>query len=216
MKHYFLSALLLTGLIVSCSPSTEKTETDSNPQSTAETTSAGGKTAEKDTLVGPKGSATSRFSVSGSDRIYTYANYTVKVSEKPDYGGDKISITNSAKEVWEVPFVEMSFFSGISGDYLLIDQGSSEVLRDFHIYDLKTRKETGVVTVDSDEMSIEGGKLTYYTLVEPKTIKKLPACPEGAEWKKNGLGIGYLQKRIVELSTGKVTNTEEYKCRALS
>ncbi len=215
MKQYFIPILFSASVLVSCSSKQEKAAAEDKKASVPEATVPTKATAGNDTIVGPKGAASAKITESGSNKTFTYGNYTVKTSQAADGGGDKITVTNANKETWDIPFVEMSFFHGISGDYLLIDEGSSDIMRKVHIYDLKTKKEIAVVQSDDDE-SIEGGKLTFYTLIQAKKIKKLPACPEAAEWKKNGLDIGYVQKRVVELLTGKITTTEEFKCRALS
>ncbi|MFN7116937.1 MAG: hypothetical protein ACK4TA_09080, partial [Saprospiraceae bacterium] len=70
-----------------------------------------------------------------------------------------------------------------------------------------------------DEIILEGDQITYYTLLDEasaKALKPKPDCPEEKEYKEAGLGIGYMEKFILNIKTGAVTATKTYKCRAIS
>jgi hypothetical protein len=123
------------------------------------------------------------------------------------------------QDTTEISRAGFNFFNGISGNYLFIDEGTYDLGRTMYIYDITTNKKVGEFLFDSEEINVESDQVSYYTLLEEnaaRALKPKPDCPEEKEIKANGLGLGYMEKYILDIKTGKVTATKTYKCRALS
>lgn len=143
---------------------------------------------------------------------------TVEIEDGSIGESIKIAYNNNADTV-EISRKGFNFFNGVAGNYLFVDEGTYDLGRTMYIYDITTNKKVGEFVFDSEEVSITGDQITYYALLEEnaaQALKPKPDCPEEQDIKNAGLGVGYLEQFILDLKTGKVTATKNYKCRALS
>lgn len=215
MKNRFLFALAILLTVAACQQ-TPKSETDAQTETQTPPAPVG-----QDTLIGPKGAAPTKFYVNNDITVYQYPAFNILVETVEIEDG---SIGESVKIARPTDTVEISrqgfnFFNGVAGNYLFVDEGTYELGRTMYIYDINTREKLGEFIFDSDEIILEGDQITYYTLLDERAAKALrpqPACPEMQEYKEAGLGIGYMEKFILNIKTGEVTATKEYKCRAIS
>ncbi len=213
MKNGLLFAILLIGFLA-CKQ-TPKGET-TNDNITVEPTPVG-----QDTLLGPQGATPAKFYVNNDITVYQYPdlNVLVETVELEDSTiGESVRIAKS-NDTAEISRQGFNFFNGVAGNYLFVDEGTYELGRTMYIYDINTRQKLGEFIFDSDEIILEGDQITYYTLLDETSAKALrpqPTCPEAQAYKEAGLGIGYMEKFILNIKTGEVTATKEYKCRAIS
>jgi hypothetical protein len=170
----------------------------------------------KDSLIGPAGAEKAIFTAADTFRTFEYPTYTIKVTDI-EYGGERVTVTpKDGSASWSTANIEMSFFNGIVGNYLLIDEGTLDIARTMHVIDLTTHQEVGKFEYDSNNVSFENNALIYFQLEDEKNVLKKPACPEAAEWRKGGLDVGYAQKKIFDLKTAKISNLGEWMCMPLS
>lgn len=213
MKNRLTIALFIAILFAACKQ-TPKEETTDTPQTPP--TPVG-----QDTLLGPSGALSSKFYVNNDITVYQYPafNILVETVEIEDGSiGESIKIARST-DTTEISRKGFNFFNGITGNYLFVDEGTYDLGRTMYIYDLSTNKKVGEFIFDYQEVTIEGDQISYYTLLDEasaKALKPKPDCPEEQEIKDAGLGLGYMEKYILDIKTGKVTATKTYKCRALS
>ena len=216
MKNRFLLAILVALLFAACKP-TPKDDTN-----TADTTPTPPTPIGQDTLLGPNGALPTKFYVNNDVTVYQYPDFNVLVEtvEIEDGSiGESIKIARTSGDTTEINPKGYNFFNGIAGNYLFVDEGTYDLGRTMYIYDLTTLKKLGEFVFDSEEITIDGDQITYYTLLDEASgnaLKPKPDCPEAREIKENGLGLGYMEKYILDIKTGKVTATKTYKCRALS
>lgn len=216
MKNRLLLLLLFIAIAFAACKQTPKDDTTSEDTTTAAPTPVG-----QDTLLGPKGASPAKFYINNDVTVYQYPDFKVLVETVDMEDG---SIGESVKIAKPTDTVEISrkgfnFFNGIAGNYVFIDEGTYELGRTMYIYDINTHQKLGEFIFDSDEITLDGDQITYYTLLDEgsaKALKPKPDCPEAQEYKENGLGIGYMEKYILNIKTGEVTATKEYKCRAIS
>lgn len=215
MKNQILFFIALWGLSIACK------QTPKNDPIIEDAISTVAESTAKDTLLGPDGAQPTKFFVDNDVTVYQYPNFNVLVEtvEIEDGSiGESVKIARPT-DTTEISRAGFNFFNGISENYVFIDEGTYDLGRTMYIYDLATNKKIGEFLFDSEEVRIEGGQISYYTLLDENTAKALkpkPNCPEEKEIKANGLGLGYMEKYILDIKTGKVTGTKIYKCRALS
>lgn len=214
MKSQILLPVFIIILFTACKQSPKG-------EATAEHDAAPPAPIGQDTLIGPKGTLPSKFYINKDVTVYQYPDFNVLVETVEIEDG---SIGESIKIARTTDTIEMSrqgfnFFNGIAGNYLFVDEGTYELGRTMYIYDLTTHQKVGEFIFDSDDILLEGDQITYYTLLDEnaaKALKPKPDCPEAQEIMDAGLGLGYMEKYILDIKTGKVTATKEYKCRAIS
>lgn len=216
MKNGLFLFLLILTFFAACKQNPKEDATTDTTQAPPPTPTG------QDTLIGPKGTVATKFYVDGDVTVYQYLAFKVLVEtvEIEDGSiGESVKIVRNDKDTTEISRAGFNFFNGIAGNYLFIDEGTYDLGRTMYIYDLTTNKKVGEFLFDSEEVNIEGDQISYYTLLEEnvaKALKTKPNCPEEKEIKANGLGLGYMEKYMLDLKTGKVTATKTYKCRALS
>lgn len=207
-KHYVWAFYVFLVLAACQAPSKKTTESTDATETDA--------AFSKDSLIGPAGAEIAKFTAADTFRTFDYPNFTIKVTDIGD-GGERVTIMpKDGSASWSTAPIEMSFFNGIVGNYLLIDEGTLDIARTMHVFDLTTHQEVGKFEYDSSEVSFKNNTLTYFELEDEKNVLKKPACPEAAEWLKGGLDVGYAQKKSFDLKTAKITNLGEWICMPLS
>lgn len=216
MKNQLLFIVLIITFLAACKQTPKEDATTENTAQPTPTPTG------QDTLIGPKGTIPTKFYVDMDITVYQYPDFKVLVEtvEIEDGSiGESVKIVRNEKDTTEISRAGFNFFNGIAGNYLFIDEGTYDLGRTMYIYDITTNKKVGEFLFDSEEINIEGDQISYYTLLEEnvaKALKPKPDCLEEKEIKANGLGLGYMEKYMLDLKTGKVTSTKTYKCRALS
>ena len=101
------------------------------------------------------------------------------------------------------------WFSALEGKMLVLTR-STGPQGDLVVYDLVKRKP--VLDVPSDSHAIEKGSLSFWQRIGEATEK---ACPEFAEHQLNGFTSVIVQRKLLDLSSGKLTQTAEKRCEAV-
>jgi hypothetical protein len=179
--------------------------------------------AQDETIV--KGTETGRFvQFAENERCIIFDRYIVKVTAGEDLGED-IEIHRRVQSInpdticdsnpapyYTIKNADANYFAGLSGDYLFVDNGTGTDGRGLEIFSLKSKK-----SIYSTE---------YYDAVEfnkadtslRQTFKKpsgaLKNCRQAAQWKKNGLGVGWIRQSKLDLQTLKETPIGMIRCRA--
>lgn len=181
------------------------------------------KYAAKDTLIGPANADASTFVVINNITVYQYPEYHIIVSsEEQDDGSysERITAVNMrTSDSTLVSNISFGFFAGISGNYLFVDEGTLDISRTMHIYDLTSNQKIGAFGFDSNEMKIEGTQIHYFALLDDAAAAALnpkPDCPDAKKILDAGMGLGYLEQYIFDFKTKQTTSTKIYKCQALS
>jgi hypothetical protein len=180
--------------------------TPANPPSASAT--------EPDTAIGFTGTDRTRFrSVESNTSEYSYPQYTVRVVPNAENVGEKVSVTATASNrSFEIAMPEDGYFSGLHGHFLFLDAGTGPGERGLTIVDLRTNQPVLETTYYEVDRVDSAGNVTFWFPVETEKVQKLPACPDQAEWVRNGLSVGYGQRRVYNLNTGKTAESQEYKC----
>jgi hypothetical protein len=211
MKHkIFLGTLGLFLIFSACQPN-QKPPTDQ--EDAADATPA----ITKDSMIGPTGAETARFTAADTFRTFEYAKFSVKVTDV-EYGGEIVTVSpNDGSATWKPISIEMGYFGGIVGNYLLIDEGAIDIDHVMHIFDLSTGLEIGTFGFDNNQLSFENNAIVFYQLEQnEKKVLQKPTCPEADDWRKGGLDIGYTQKKSFDLATKKVKDLGVWACMPLS
>jgi len=87
-----------------------------------------------------------------------------------------------AEENWKT---EAMFFKGISGNFLIIDQGTAPDPRGLIIYDLNAKKEV-LSDKYSSPLDITSTAVSYWNPTSQKVT--VQNCPDSVTWEKQGLG----------------------------
>lgn len=101
------------------------------------------------------------------------------------------------------------WFSALEGRMLVLTR-STGPQGDLVVYDLVKRKP--VLDVPSDSHEIEKDGLSFWQRIGEATAK---TCPEFAEHQANGFGSVIVQRKLLDLSSGEITQTAEKRCEAV-
>jgi hypothetical protein len=144
---------------------------------------------------------------------FTYQNYKVRTEQTKEGNGEVIRVFDKdGKEIVFDPNDQFCFFKGIAFDNMFVDKGTGPDGRILKIYDLKNKK-IGYQGLYCDEMTIyESGSLWFFAPITEELVKKKPFCNNGDDWVKQGLKIGYAQRKLYDLRSGAVISKSEYKC----
>lgn len=171
MKNFTFVCLIIL-VLFSCREEAKKT-----PDTKADIPA----TAVTDTAVGIEGSEKAKF----DGTTFTYLAAKVKV------------IQNDAGEIIEIngtkaPTQEADFFSGVYKNFLLIDNGTGPNGRTLKVWSIDEKKIIFETPYEGD-LSIKEDKLNFILPVDLKKTKLLKPvnCPDAANWKKEGLEVGY-------------------------
>lgn len=105
---------------------------------------------------------------------------------------------------------EATFYKGLAGNFLILDQGTAPFPRGLIIYDLSAKK-----TILQDEYSlpldIKSDEITYWT---PTSIKVTAEnCPEAENWYKDGLGAEIEKYVFFDLKTLTKKDLGQLRCQ---
>lgn len=106
---------------------------------------------------------------------------------------------------------EADYFFDLSGDRLLIDQGTAPPPRRIKVIGLDTGKEI-YTDLYNRPAAVEGVKFTYW-----KPTDEAPTaanCPELPQWEANGLGAGIEEQVTLDLETLDLIESGETRCTA--
>ncbi|GEM_PF-1537221 len=216
MKH-FLFILIISTAFTACkqTPQTEETA-DTTAQIPAMPMG-------KDTLLGPQGADAAKFQEVNDVTIYEYPNFKIRVeyAEMEDgSAGESITLVrNDGSDSTLISRKGFNFFYGVADNYLFVDEGTYDLGRTMHIYDINTNQEIGKFDFDDAEVILQNNQISFFVLLDDNAaaaLKPKPKCDKEQEIKEAGLGLGYTQKYIFDLTTRKATPTKEYSCRAIS
>jgi len=171
-------------------------------------------TATADTVVGFKGCDHAAFTPVGAGSFdYTYQHYTVRVLERSDTLGHGIVVApHRGGPHFTVPMPDDGYFMGVNRDYLFVDAGTGPDGREMIIFDLPGQHEVFREKYCDEVEIISNGKVWFWAPVEASAIDSLPACADSATWLKNGLSIGYGQRKIFDPVSRVYIAKSEYKC----
>lgn len=156
---------------------------------------------------------------------YIYKEYTIYVTETPGSPGQDIHIGKSPAgdpcgpdkggqyfTVLASGLGGADYFSGISGDYLFIDQGTGPSYRTLSIFDMRD-KTYPLRAVRYADAGIKNGIFTYYETMDEVegALAKIP-CPKAPEWKRQGLDVVYEEQMSFDLKTGRQNSLRHYRC----
>lgn len=160
-----------------------------------------------------------------SGAAYIYKEYTIYVTETPGSPGQDIHISKSPAgdpcgpdkggqyfTVLASGLGGADYFSGISGDYLFIDQGTGPSYRTLSIFDMRD-KTYPLRAVRYADAGIEDGTFTYYETMDEVegALAKIP-CPKAPEWKRQGLNVVYEEQMSFDLKTGRQHSLRHFRC----
>jgi len=195
--------------------------------------SLSGAAAQTDTPAPPPsftlfpGTETPRVEQCPSGAAYIYKEYTIYVSEAPGSPGQDIffskspspasgpCVTGKESKYFTIRSADSGgacYFSGISGDYLFIDQGTGPSYRTLSIFDMRD-KTYPLSAVRYADAVIEGGNFTYYETMDEVegALAKIP-CPKAPEWKRQGLNVVYEEQMSFDLKTGRQNSLRRFRC----
>lgn len=167
----------------------------------------------------------SRQKTDGGD-CYVFKNYVVRTAGGEDVGEDIFVYKHTAETTAavvkycgteEAPYLSVknpdaNYFIGLSGKYLFVDSGTSVESRGLEIYDLNSKKSV-YSTEYRDEIEVQAGR--YVTFAKPSAKPgAVKNCREAAKWKKQGLGVGWVQNAKLDLQTLKSTPVGALRCVA--
>ncbi len=172
-----------------------------------------------------------------TERCLVYKNYVVKTANDKTNGGEAFKVfqrqtPSAAKAACEQtetdPLLDLSgnytgknasineditsVFFGLSGKYLFVDKVVEPFVGEFEIFDLTTRK-----SIFKNEY-YERIKLLQHHFVDFDQWSAkdglLKNCSQAKKWKKDGLGIGWIQQKRLDLQTLKLQNIGALRCEA--
>ena len=173
-----------------------------------------------------KGAETVKFTQSDeNNKCFVFAKYVVKTNSGEDVGEDIIvyrrnsstgdgaaSCKNSATPYYTIKNSDANYFAGLSGEFLFVDNGTGTDGRGLEIFDLQSKKSI-YSTEYYDELELQQDRFVIYDKLS-KTDGALKNCRQAAQWKKNGLSVGWIRQSKLDLQTLKETPIGSIRCRA--
>lgn len=104
-----------------------------------------------------------------------------------------------------------TYFLGIEGDFLVLDEGTAPPPRGLKIYDL-VGKEFVYADTYNRPLEITGGSIVYWQALP--TPANASNCPEYAQYTSQGLGAGLEREVVFAFSTLKASTTGKERCSA--
>lgn len=103
---------------------------------------------------------------------------------------------------------EPVYFFGVYRDFLIVDAGCCPGPRGLLIYSLKTGEQVFKGEY-SEPIQIRRGRLSFET---PVSRHPPVPCPEGPEWEREGMSIGYREKVAFDFRSGRLIRTGKFGC----
>ncbi len=172
-----------------------------------------------DSLFGFQGCDKGRYRAdsAGSFEI-DYSIYRVQVTEQKDAPGQRIVVVidSTERRVFFPPLDEGGYFQGKSGNHFFVDLGTGPDVRKLNVY----KEENGELyqVFQTEYLPQEApfvsptGSLWFYGPIEEADMQEKPACPEAEQWRKEGLRVGYGQRRIFDIKQRMYVRKSEYIC----
>lgn len=148
------------------------------------------------------------------DDIGTGQGYEIDVFRRDAKSDLKKSCEISTDSLLNLKNEEGNEPGGIFGDLFLVSRNVFPDNADLDIYDLKTGKVVFTAEFsewDGFDTNISNGKFLNYRQWSKKD-GLLKNCPQAKKWKKDGLGIGWLQTKRLNLLTRKETSIGTLRC----
>ena len=169
------------------------------------------------------------------NQCFAFQNYIVKTVYKggsmtdagDDKSGDDISIykrdaanspqnscQTAEKSLLSVANSEGNSFRGIFEDYIFVEKNLFPDYSNLEIYNLKTGRiafKTEYTESDDYRINLSGGRFLNYSQWSKKA-GILKNCRDGKKWKREGLGISWLQTKRLDLQTLKEIPVGVLRC----
>lgn len=172
-----------------------------------------------------KGAETARFQKSAENgNCWVFIKYVVKTLASEAVGDDievfrrvqsnsvADSCENTGAPYYTIKNADANYFAGLSGEYLLVDNGTGTDGRGLEVFNLQSKKSI-YSTEYYDELEIQQGRFVIYHKFS-ETKGALKNCRQAAQWKKDGFGIGWGRQSKLDLQTLKETPLGAIRCRA--
>ncbi len=167
------------------------------------------------------------------EKCFVYSKYVVKTAfrqitkNEEDQSGDDVSIfkrdakiapqkscQTAGDALLSVENTEGNNFIGIFKDHLFIEKNLFPDYSNLDIYSLKT--QTNVFKAEFTgwndyDINISGARFLLYDSWSKKD-GLLKNCPQGKKWKRDGLGVSWIQNQRLNLQTFKVSPVGGLKC----
>jgi hypothetical protein len=144
---------------------------------------------------------------------FKYQNYKVRIEQTKEGNGEVTRVFDkSGAEVMVDANDSNCFFHGLAFDHVFIDKGTGPDGRILKIYDLKKKKMgyQGLYCIEA--IVYDTGSLWFYSPVADAIANPKPFCNNGDDWVKQGLAVGYAQRKMYNLPSGSVITKSEFKC----
>lgn len=147
-----------------------------------------------------------------------YAGYRVQVAYDPSQPGQQITVfvDSTGPRLTFPPLDEGGYFQGKWKNHFFVDVGTGPDVRKLNIYKVENGGLYQVFQTEylSEEPPVvsQRGSLWFYGPVEEKDISEKPACPEAEQWRKEGLNVGYGQRRLYDMEQRMYTRKSEFIC----
>lgn len=158
-------------------------------------------------------------------RAYIYSNYLVIVRDDTVAGiGEQIQVTrrldgeSAADGVARalrrpdhtIPTDDASFFFGLGGNRVFVDQGTGPEPRGLMVFDPASGKTAYSGTYSVPIRLLDSNRIEFYKEIEkPATAVD---CPEQAKWTAGGLGIAWERRVVVDLGSAAESPTDDVRC----
>ncbi len=184
--------------------------------------------AQIDTLI--KGTEIPAFKkLDNTSNCYVYKKYVVKTTSENQDAGSKTEIfkrqsasnlktacQTSGKSYFSTSDSDADYFIGLSNNFVFIDNGTSPDSRELKVYNLLTRQQVFKTEYSEWEKPL---MLTAdrFLAFESNSQKdgRLKNCSQAAKWKKEGLGVGWMQPKKLDLLKLKAVNIGGLRCIAV-
>lgn len=169
-----------------------------------------------DTLIGFNGTEKCGYSPRSKDTTdFFFQKYRVSIVQKSDGSGQNITVSELMGEnPFDLNLGDDYTFKGISRNFIFFSQGTAPDIRQILIYDLVKRIPIFKDTYCDTLFLASNSKLWFWAPVDKSAVKKLPECPDSAQWVKDGLQCGYAQRKLYDPISNAMAVKSEYICFA--
>jgi hypothetical protein len=169
-----------------------------------------------DSLVGLKGCEKAAWSaVSADTDEFIYQHFTVRKTRSADQPGEQVMIMrDSNRGNFALPMPEDGHFMGAVRNMVFVDRGFGSEGRELLIFDVDRMVQYYSSPYCGEPEVVQSEKLYFLIPVAEQDVVRMPDCPQREEWTKAGLGIGYGQRAIMNLTRRSLTKKSEWVCVA--
>ncbi len=154
----------------------------------------------------------------GSFELF-YGTYRVQVKEPTgSTPGQQITIVidSTGTPLQLPPLDEGGYFQGKWGNHFFVDLGTAPDVRRLNVY----KEENGALyqVFQTEYLPHEApvvastGSLWFYGPIAEADMEEKPVCPDAEQWRKDGLRIGYGQRRLYDMRQRMYVRKSEYTC----